>query len=119
MDKDFLSLTAADVMSRNVIFLPGEMSLQGAARLLARAQVSGAPVVDSNGRCIGVMSTTDFLPWVENGKLRNEPRESAEDVCHSWRIFDEATEADDTVERTMTHDPLVVTADRRIGELRR
>lgn len=64
MDKCLHSLTAADLMSRNLVLVPQDMSLQGAARLLSRAQVSGAPVVNENGRCVGVLSTTDFLHWV-------------------------------------------------------
>ena len=49
MNKRLFSLTAADVMSRELVLVPQEMSLQGAARLLSRARVSGAPVVDQDG----------------------------------------------------------------------
>jgi CBS domain-containing protein len=43
------------------------MSLPDAASLLRRAQVSGAPVVDEEGRCVGVLSAADFLRWTEEG----------------------------------------------------
>ena len=63
--KPLHALTAGDLMSRNVIPLPAEMSLRDAARLLRMAQVSGAPVVDEQGRCVGVLSAADFLRWAE------------------------------------------------------
>ena len=116
MNKPLLSLTAADLMSRNLVLVPREMSLQGAAHLLSRAHVSGAPVVDDNGRCVGVLSTTDFLHWVENGNIRHKPEES---VCHSWQIFEEEPSPTNTVERFMTADPVIVVAGANIGDLAR
>jgi len=58
-----LDLTAADVMSRDVITIPTNMSLPAAARLLWQAGLSGAPVVDADERCVVVLSATDFLRW--------------------------------------------------------
>jgi CBS domain-containing protein len=59
--KALLALTADDLMTRNLIRLPEEMPLREAARLLLHHQISGAPVVDAQGRCIGVLSAFDFL----------------------------------------------------------
>jgi CBS domain-containing protein len=56
-----LALTADDLMTRDVVRLSEEMPLRDAARLLLRNQIGGAPVVDAQGRCVGVLSTTDFL----------------------------------------------------------
>lgn len=56
-------LTAGDLMSREPVLLRPGMSLRDAARLLGSAQVSGAPVVDQDGKCVGVLSATDFLRW--------------------------------------------------------
>lgn len=66
--KPLYSLTAGDLMTRNVIQLPAEMPLREAAHLLRQAQVSGAPVVDQQGRCVGVLSAADFLRWAEQEK---------------------------------------------------
>ena len=57
------SLTVADVMTRRVTAIPGCARMQEAARILAEADASGAPVVDAAGRCIGVLSATDFLKY--------------------------------------------------------
>jgi len=59
--KPFLDLTAADLMSTPVRTIPEGMSLREAAHLLIRDSISGAPVVDAAGRCIGVLSSSDFV----------------------------------------------------------
>lgn len=114
MDKPLLTLTAVDLMSRNLVLVPLNMSLQGAARLLSSAHVSGAPVVNDEGRCVGVLSATDFLHWVENGNLRHKPEER---VCHSWHIFEKEASPTDTVGCFMTADPVTVVAGVGIGDL--
>jgi CBS-domain-containing membrane protein len=63
--KPFPALTAADVMVRGVVTIPHTASLREAAHLLREANVSGAAVVDKAGRCVGVLSTFDFLRWAE------------------------------------------------------
>jgi CBS domain-containing protein len=65
--KPLLAMTISDVMSRDVITIPEETSLQAAAHLLFHNQVGGAPVVDADGRCIGVLCATDFIHWAEDG----------------------------------------------------
>jgi CBS domain-containing protein len=54
-EKQFLALTAADLMTAPVMTIPEETSLREAARLLHGAHISGAPVVDADGRCVGVL----------------------------------------------------------------
>ena len=65
--KPFLALTTSDLMSREVIAIPQDMSLRAAAHLLFQNQIGGAPVVDGDGRCIGVLCATDFVHWAEEG----------------------------------------------------
>jgi CBS domain-containing protein len=56
-----LAVTAGDLMSRDLVRLTPEMPLREAAGLLLHHRVGGAPVVDGDGRCVGVLSATDFL----------------------------------------------------------
>lgn len=63
--KSLLALTAGDVMSRDLVLLTEDMPLREAAHLLLQNQIGGAPVVDAQGRCVGVVSTTDFLRLAE------------------------------------------------------
>jgi CBS domain-containing protein len=61
--KRLFALTAADLMTTPVLTIPQGTSLREAARLLCGSDVSGAPVVDPHGRCIGVLSSRDFITW--------------------------------------------------------
>ena len=54
-------LRVSDVMSREVISIPHHATLCEAAGMLTSAGTSGAPVVDEAGRCIGMISSRDYL----------------------------------------------------------
>jgi CBS domain-containing protein len=60
-NKSLQALTAADLMSPDVVRLPEDMTLRDVGRLLLRRHIGGAPVVDAEGRCVGVFSAIDFL----------------------------------------------------------
>jgi len=92
------------------------MSLQGAARMLARAGVTGAPVVDAAGRCIGVLSATDFMNWV---KADHQAAHAAESMCSAWQIPEAPLDPCSRVEDCMTKDPVLVVPRTKIGELAR
>lgn len=47
-------------MQRRVTEISVDAQMQEAARILADAEVTGAPVVDAAGHCVGVLSATDF-----------------------------------------------------------
>ena len=116
---NLLNLCAADIMSQQVVMVPREMSVQGAARMLARANVTGAPVVDEDGRCIGVLSATDFMHWVEHDHPASSPEPSADCMCKPWQIPAGADQSACRVESFMTKDPVLVVSGARIGELAR
>jgi len=87
--KPFHALTAEDLMKRDVVTISAEMSLQTAAHLFSQEQISGAPVVDAQGRCIGVLSATDFVRWADAegpGAIVHSTRP----VCASsdWQVLD-------------------------------
>src|SRR3954471_6624461 len=84
--KSLLSLSAVDIMSPDVVMIPREMSMQGAARILARAGVSGAPVVNADGYCIGVLSATDFMHCVEKEPRSGQRQEYSQPICSAWQI---------------------------------
>jgi len=117
-NKPLMSLCAADIMTRSITLIPRKMSLQGAARLLGRAAVTGAPIVDDDGRCVGVLSATDFMLAVEK-----EPRLSAgggdcaEALSQPWQIPAGASSTGLCVEDFMTKDPVLVSPNTSIGEL--
>lgn len=112
--KALLQLTANDLMSRDVVSLPKEMSLRAAAHLLAQNQISGAPVVDSEGRCIGVVSATDFMHWAEKGQDASHPEAAGCDWHSAWQILDVENLPADQVGVFMTRDPVMVASETSI-----
>jgi CBS-domain-containing membrane protein len=116
--KPLLAHTAADLMSPTVVTIPQDMSLQGAAHLLAQADVSGAPVVDAAGRCVGVISARDFLSWAEHGP-HDHPHDSGpkEGFCSAWQLTEGETLPTDVVRKHMTADPVTVAPGTLIGAL--
>jgi CBS domain-containing protein len=73
---------AGEIMLPRVITLSPTDSLAHAAGLLLREQVSGAPVVDGGGKCVGVLSAADVL--AAEGKVEAERQKEAEsNLWHS------------------------------------
>ena len=54
-------LTAADVMTRDVITVKKETTIRDLAELFARHRISSAPVVDDSGAMIGIVTETDLV----------------------------------------------------------
>lgn len=54
-------LTAADVMTRDVITVKKETTIRELAELFARNRISSAPVVDDGGKMIGIVTETDLI----------------------------------------------------------
>ena len=57
--------TAADVMNRDVVTLGARASLHDAMQVMTEHNVSGVPVVDQQDQCIGVISTSDVVSFIE------------------------------------------------------
>lgn len=55
------SLRVSDCMSTNVVPLLAHQSMSQAAQLLCEHGISGGPVVDDQGRCVGMLSAADFM----------------------------------------------------------
>jgi CBS-domain-containing membrane protein len=117
VDRPLLSLTAADVMSPTVLTIPENMSLQGAAHLLAQAQVSGAPVVNADGRCVGVIAAHDFVALADKGTRPARQPGQADCYCSAWQITVDDELPDDVVKNCMTVDPVTVLPGTRLGAL--
>lgn len=75
-------MTVGDIMTREVVTARRDMSIHEAARLMVEHGVSGLPVVDDEGRLIGIVSDGDLV-------LRPRPR-----VGRPWwhRFFDSGEE---------------------------
>lgn len=54
------SLTAEDVMTRDVVTVHDRMPAAEAARLLIEKCICGAPVIDDQGNCVGLFSAVEY-----------------------------------------------------------
>ena len=54
-------LTAQDIMTRSVITVREDATVRELATLFLAQNISGAPVVDANGRVIGVVTESDLI----------------------------------------------------------
>lgn len=68
------TLTATDLMTREVKTVPADLPLAEAARQLAGLGLRGAPVVDAAGRCVGVLSVSDLARWAAGRDRVGDPR---------------------------------------------
>jgi CBS domain-containing protein len=63
-------LKAKDVMSRNIITVSEDTSAVELAKILYENRISGAPVVDKQGRLVGVVSERDLLNIIFSGNVK-------------------------------------------------
>lgn len=97
------TLTARYLMNPNVISVPEQTALREAARLLLLHQISGMPVVEAGGVCIGVISTTDLLRWAAQRTGRSEPMPLERPLSCIFQIKDRVANG---AERTLCTLPL-------------
>jgi len=112
--KPILDLTATDPMTRDLVNMPEEMSMKQAARLLLQNRISGAPVVDKAGQCVGVISATDFVALTKDGD-QGHPSVG----CTEWEVVEVETLPEDEIRKYMTADPVTVSPNTGIGSLAR
>ncbi len=60
--------TAQDIMSREVITVSVDTSIQDLARILLTKNISGVPVVDEGGKLTGIVTESDLI--FQNKKLQ-------------------------------------------------
>ncbi|HWA40087.1 MAG TPA: CBS domain-containing protein, partial [Gemmatimonadales bacterium] len=54
-------MTVGDLMQLDLVLVRPEATVKEAVSLLATAHVSGLPVVDQDGRLVGVVSSSDII----------------------------------------------------------
>ena len=56
-----VGLRVKDIMNENVLTVADSDEMQSAAKKIFDAEVTGAPVVNAMGECVGVLSASDFV----------------------------------------------------------
>ncbi len=62
-------MIASDIMTRKVATIHPGASVQEAAQLLDQKRISGAPVVDPDGKIIGIITEADIISKVDREGL--------------------------------------------------
>ena len=113
---------ACEIMTKRVSVLHSSDRLADAVSLFLREQITGAPVVDEEGVCVGVLSVTDFLVFEEKRTREAESGTKRAARCFDtydpgltwWREFGRVRDElqprlEESVERYMTRDIVSVT----------
>src|ERR1700726_1172840 len=67
-------MNASDVMTRDIVTVRRGGSIAGAIRLMLDNRVSGLPVLDDEGKVVGIVTEGDLLRRSETGTERHRPR---------------------------------------------
>lgn len=104
-------LTAKDIMTPDPVCVAPSTRLRELARVFEEHEISGAPVVDQEGRVVGVVSKTDLIRRCTQGTDELPP-------AYLFEILSEQGDEEDSsevmpeplicVEDLMTEDPLMV-----------
>ena len=115
--KTFLDVTAADLMSAPVTSIPQDMLLRDAGHLLMKSNISGAPVVDSERNCVGILSSSDFVGWAEAGGEMEKKGKAVSFIAPWGEIINMGECEGCVVSRYMTKGPVMVSPATPIGEI--
>jgi CBS domain-containing protein len=67
-------MNAGDVMTRRVVSIRPDQSVREAGALMLKHDIGGLPVVDSDGRLVGIVTERDFLRTARPGAGVRRPR---------------------------------------------
>ena len=66
--KNPLDLTASDVMTKNVVTVTPEMSVEACCNLMEQQQIRRITVVDDSGKCCGIVAQADIASHADQRK---------------------------------------------------
>lgn len=64
---------AADVMSKQVVSIPLDATIEESVRTLLEHEISGAPVIDDNGNLVGIISEFQLMQLIYEPQMRTAP----------------------------------------------
>src|SRR6266508_3583692 len=106
-----------DLMPSPVISVEPDASIWLAVRIMLQRRISGLPVIDKDGRLVGMVTEGDFLRRAETGTERRRPR-WLEFLVGPGRLADEYTHSHARkVGEIMTTKPLTVTEETPLEEV--
>ncbi len=110
-------MKAKDVMTSPVVSVESDTPVLQAVRIMLQRRMSGLPVVDQEGRLIGIVTEGDFLRRAETGTQRRRAR-WLEFLVGPGRLAEEYTHSHGRkVDEVMTPDPVTVTEDTALEDI--
>ena len=113
-------LTARDIMTREVITISPEASVEDLAKLLEERRIGGMPVLDAGGRLVGVVTQSDLVQ--RSRDLQLPPALNILDLhlflempAHFKKRLEKLL--GDRVKDVMTADPITIAADTPVKEI--
>ncbi|MGE0494096.1 MAG: HPP family protein [Vulcanimicrobiota bacterium] len=94
-----------DVMTQKVRTIEYSASVRELSRLLDELGISGVPVVDADGRLVGVVSSTDIGAGVSDPPVASEMDRDLLDEDHELAGLESAKVADLMTEHVVTIEP--------------
>src|ERR1700681_4067455 len=101
-------MRAHQVMTRRVLTVVASSSIVQAANIMLENHVRGLPVVDHNGKLVGIISQGDFIHRAEIGAQRKRARWLKVLLGPGTVASDFVHERGRKVEEVMTHEPYTV-----------
>jgi CBS domain-containing protein len=107
----------ADVMTSEPICLTPDTTVRELSKVLDLDEISGAPVVDGQGRVVGVVSRTDLLHHCANASGRADRSffETLSDELEDGSLTEIDVESLGVVEDFMSRDPITVSPQHSIA----
>jgi CBS domain-containing protein len=110
-------MRAHQIMTKHVITVGPDASIVDAAWLMLEHHISGLPVLDEDGKLIGIISEGDFIRRSEIGTQRRHPRWLQFFVGPGREANDFVRQSGRKVAEIMTHDPITVGEGTALEEL--
>jgi CBS domain-containing protein len=104
-------MRAHQIMTRQVTTVSPDTTIVEAARTMLQNHISGLPVVDTNGRLVGIVSEGDFIRRAEIGTQRKPARWLRFLLGPGSTAADFVHEHGRKVGEVMTRDPLTIAED--------
>ncbi len=89
------TLKVSDVMAKNVVVVSVNQTMEEVARQFTSNDISSAPVIDEQGRCVGMLSAADYL---ERDCPRREQGENPAAMLGHSLVRDESSDSLQIVE---------------------
>jgi CBS domain-containing protein len=110
-------MRAHQIMTRQVITIAAGASIVDAANIMLDKHISGLPVVDDDGKVVGIVSQGDFIRRAEIGTQRKRGRWLKFLVGPGTAASDFVRERGRKVGEIMTPDPFTVTEDATLEDI--